>query len=94
MRNHFYLVVETPNGNLVAGMRWLLSLNPVRAGLLPPEDRLLGCPWSSLGWYLAAPEHRPGWLRVERLLGEHRTAKPISPNHFSDRECYGDRSLW
>ena len=25
MRNHFHLVVETPNGNLVAGMRWLLS---------------------------------------------------------------------
>ena len=27
MRNHFHLVVETPNGNLVAGMRWLLSFN-------------------------------------------------------------------
>ena len=25
MRNHFHLVVETPNGNLVAGMRWLLE---------------------------------------------------------------------
>jgi putative transposase len=23
MRNHFHLVVETPNANLVAGMRWL-----------------------------------------------------------------------
>jgi putative transposase len=113
MRNHFHLVVETPNANLVAGMRWLLSsytirlnhrhqlhghvfsgrykaivvdgsgtgylktvcdyahLNPVRAGLLSPEDRLLGYPWSSLVWYLAAPEHRPDWLRVDRLLGEH-----------------------
>jgi|ERR1035441_307481 hypothetical protein len=28
-------------------------------------------PWSSLVWYLAAPEHRPGWIRVDRLLGEH-----------------------
>jgi hypothetical protein len=29
-------------------------------------------PWSSFGWYLgAAPEHRPGWMRVDRLLGEH-----------------------
>jgi hypothetical protein len=28
-------------------------------------------PWSSFGWYLAAPEHRPGWLHVDRLLGEH-----------------------
>jgi REP element-mobilizing transposase RayT len=25
MRNHFHLVVETPNDNLVEGMRWLLS---------------------------------------------------------------------
>ena len=114
MRNHFHLVVETPNANLVAGMRWLLSsytirlnhrhelfghlfsgrykavvveaggngylrtacdyvhLNPVRARLLRAEERLLEYPWSSLVWYLAAPEHRPDWLRVDRLLGEHR----------------------
>ena len=26
MGNHFHLVVETPNGNLVAGMKWLLSV--------------------------------------------------------------------
>src|SRR5450759_2281612 len=35
MRNHFHLVVETPQGNLVAGMRWFLSaytlrFNPLR----------------------------------------------------------------
>ncbi len=117
MRNHFHLVVETPNANLVAGMRWLLSsytirlngrhklsghvfsgrykaivvegsgngylrracdyvhLNPVRAGLLGREERLLEYPWSSLAWYLAAPEHRPGWMRVDRLLGEHGIQK-------------------
>jgi hypothetical protein len=28
------------------------------------------CPWSSFAWYLAATEHRPGWMRVDRLLGE------------------------
>jgi REP-associated tyrosine transposase len=113
MGNHFHLVVETPEANLVAGMRWLLStytirfnhrhqwvghvfsgrykallvegsgngylktvcdyvhLNPVRAGLLGVEDRLLSYPWSSLGWYLAAAKHRPRWMRVDRLLGEH-----------------------
>jgi len=113
MSNHFHLVVETPDGNLVAGMRWLLSaytlrfnprhkrfghvfsgrykalvvdgsgtgylrtvcdyvhLNPVRARLLQAEQRLLEYPWSSFGLYLAAPPHRPGWLRVDRLLGEH-----------------------
>ncbi len=116
MGNHFHLVVETPEANLVAGMRWLLStyttrlnhrhklfghvfsgrykallveggghgylktvcdyvhLNPVRARLLGTEDRLLGYPWSSMGWYLAAAEHRPRWMRVERLLGEHGIA--------------------
>jgi putative transposase len=113
MGNHYHLVVETPNANLVAGMAWLQStctirlnhrhqlighvlsgrykaqlvegsgngylrtacdyvhLNPVRAGLLRPEERLLAYPWSSLGYYLAAPEHRPNWVRVDRLLGEH-----------------------
>jgi REP element-mobilizing transposase RayT len=113
MRNHFHLVIETPNANLVAGMAWLLStytirlnhrhklfghvfsgrykallvdgdgsgylrtvgdyvhLNPVRAGLVAAGDRLPAYPWSSLGWYLAAPEHRPHWLRADRLLGEH-----------------------
>jgi putative transposase len=113
MRNHFHLVIETPEANLVAGMRWLLStytirlnhrhklfghvfsgrykallvdgsgrgylktvcdyvhLNPVRAKLLKPKDRLLSYPWTSLGWYLSAREHRPSWMRVDRLLGEH-----------------------
>jgi putative transposase len=113
MGNHYHLVLETPNANLVAGMAWLQStytirlnhrhqlighvlsgrykaqlvegsgngylrtacdyvhLNPVRAGLLRPEERLLAYPWSSLGYYLAAPEHRPRWVRVDRLLGEH-----------------------
>lgn len=113
MSNHYHLVVETPNANLVAGMAWLQSaytirlnhrhklighvlsgrykaqlvegsgngylrsacdyvhLNPARAGLLPAQERLLAYPWSSFGYYLAAPEHRPQWMRVDRLLGEH-----------------------
>jgi REP-associated tyrosine transposase len=113
MRNHFHLVIETPNANLVEGMRWFLSaytirlnhrqklfghvfsgrykalivdgsgsgylrtvcdyvhLNPVRAGLLAAEERLVAYPWSSLVWYFAAPAHRPGWMRVDRVLGEH-----------------------
>src|SRR2546428_763056 len=50
-------------------------LNPVRAHLLRPEERLLAYPWSSLGYYLAAPEHRPQWIRVDRLLREHGIRK-------------------
>jgi REP element-mobilizing transposase RayT len=113
MPNHYHLVLETPEPNLVAGMAWLQStytirlnhrhqlfghvfsgrykaqlvegsgngylrtacdyvhLNPVRAHMLKVEERLLSYPWSSLGAYLAAPEHRPSWIRADRLLGEH-----------------------
>ena len=112
MKNHFHLVVETPEANLVAGMRWFLStytarfnrrhkqfghlfsgrykslivdgsgngylrtvcdyvhLNPVRAKLLLPEQRVSDYVWSSWPEYLKAPEGRPRWLRVDRLLGE------------------------
>ena len=112
MPNHFHLVVETPNANLVTGMRWFLStytarfnrrhklfghlfsgrykallvdgsgngylrtvcdyvhLNPARANLLGPEQKLREFAWSSWPAYLAAPAHRPRWLRVDRLLGE------------------------
>lgn len=30
MGNHFHLVIETPHGNLVAGMKWLLSTDTAR----------------------------------------------------------------
>lgn len=113
MRNHYHLVMETPNADLVSGMAWLQStytirlnnrhklsghvlsgrykaqlvegsgsgylrtacdyahLNPLRARLLAAEERLLAYPWSSFPLYLAAREHRPRWLRTDRLLGEH-----------------------
>jgi REP element-mobilizing transposase RayT len=122
MRNHYHLVLETPNANLVAGMAWLQStytirlnhrhkqsghvfsgrykaqlvegsgngylktacdyvhLNPVRAGLIGSAERLVAYPWSSLLWYLAAAAHRPGWMRVDRLLGEHGLSKDTGSN--------------
>src|SRR5207244_13652175 len=48
-----------------------VHLNPVRARLLNPEDRLISYPWSSFPYYLASPAHRPKWVRVDRLVGEH-----------------------
>lgn len=30
MSNHFHVVLETPNANLVEGMRWLLSTYTIR----------------------------------------------------------------
>ena len=64
------LVEGSGNGYLRTACDYV-HLNPARAGLLKAEERLLAYPWSRLGYYLAAPEHRPQWVRVDRLLGEH-----------------------
>src|SRR5436190_173569 len=47
-----------------------VHLNPVRAKLLTGEQRLREYRWSSFGEYLKTPAGRPGWLRVDRVLGE------------------------
>lgn len=47
-----------------------VHLNPVRAKLLTPKQPLQEYAWSSWPEYLKPPEQRPGWLRVERYLGE------------------------
>jgi hypothetical protein len=39
MTNHFHLIIETPNANLVEGMRWLLSSYTLR---LNRRHRLYG----------------------------------------------------
>jgi hypothetical protein len=114
MRNHFHLVIETPQPILVARMKWLLGVytkrynirhklcghlfagrykalhvdgsgtgylrticdyvhfNPVRAGLVKAKAPLESFEWSSYGAYIAARARLPEWLRVDRLLGEHR----------------------
>jgi REP element-mobilizing transposase RayT len=117
MPNHFHLVIETPQANLVAGMKWFLGtytgrfnrrhklfghlfsgrykslvvdgsgtgylktvcdyvhLNPVRAKMITPEQKLAAYRWSSYRLYLMAPRQRYQWLRVDRLLGEHGVPK-------------------
>jgi REP element-mobilizing transposase RayT len=64
------ILVEGAGGYLRTACDYV-HLNPVRAGLLAGRERLLEYPWSSMVWYLAGPAHRPGWMRVDRLLGEH-----------------------
>ena len=64
------LVEGSGDGYLRAACDYV-HLNPVRAKLLAPQDRLLAYPWSSFPLYLAAAEHRPKWLRTDRVLGEH-----------------------
>ena len=47
-----------------------VHLNPVRAGLIAADGKLVDYAWSSFPEYLKEPAQRPGWLRVDRLLGE------------------------
>jgi len=65
------LVVEGSQSGYLGSACDYVHLNPVRAKLLRKKERLLAYPWSSFNLYLAAPEHRPKWIRTDRLLGEH-----------------------
>ena len=47
-----------------------VHLNPARANLMEPAQRLETYRWSSYGAYLE-PSLRPGWLRTDRIFGEH-----------------------
>ena len=134
MGNHFHLVLETPQANLVAGMKWLLGvytnrfnrrhklfghlfsgryksllvdrsgdgylktvcdyvhLNPARAKLLKPDQRLRTFAWSSWPLYLLAPSKRPAWLRVDRLLREYRIPKDsVAGRRALEQEVEGRR---
>jgi REP element-mobilizing transposase RayT len=134
MSNHFHAVIETPNANLVEGMRWFLSaytlrlnhrhklfghvfsgrykavlvegstgsylktacdyvhLNPIRAKLLDSEDRIFAYPWSSLTWYLSAREHRPLWMRTDRLLAAHGVADNAVGRHLFEKNMEARRA--
>jgi putative transposase len=76
---HKSLLVDGSGGYLKTVCDYV-HLNPVRARLLEAEDRLSAYPWTSLAWYAAAREHRPGWMRVDRLLGEHGLAGDTAAN--------------
>jgi hypothetical protein len=80
------LVEGSGNGYLRTACDYV-HLNPVRAGLLKADERLLAYPWSSFGYYLAAPAHRPAWMRVDRLLGEHglQGDSPAARQEFEGR---------
>ena len=64
------LVVEGSGNGYLRTVCDYVHLNPVRAKRLPPEVALASYPWSSYPEYLKAAARRPGWLRVDRLLGE------------------------
>jgi putative transposase len=69
------LLVEGSGNGYLKSVCDYVHLNPVRANLILPDQPLQDYPWSSYPVYLAEPEQRPPWLRVDRLLGEWRIPK-------------------
>jgi len=64
------LIVDDTTPGYLRTLGEYVHLNPVRAKLLLPDAPLRSFRWSSFPLYLQAPSRRPGWLRVDRLLGE------------------------
>jgi REP element-mobilizing transposase RayT len=52
-----------------------VHLNPARAKLIAPQQRLEHYKWSSYPVYLGTNSRLPPWLRGDRLLGEHGLQK-------------------
>jgi putative transposase len=86
MGNHFHLVVETPRGNLVAGMKWLLGVYTARFNrrhklfghLFSGRYKALVVDGSGNGYlktvcdYVHLNPVRAKLLRPEQSLGEYR----------------------
>ena len=80
-----------------------VHLNPVRAGLVGGEEKMADYAWSSFPQYLKPPRKRPGWLRVDRVLGEWgiRRDNVAGRREFGDLmevrrrvEGHADEKLW
>src|SRR6266511_2175352 len=61
MPNHFHLVVETPRGNLVAGMKWFLGTYTARFNR---RHKLLGHVFSGRYKALVVDGTSPGYFRT------------------------------
>jgi putative transposase len=65
------LLVDGRQGAYLRQVCDYVHLNPVRAGMIGSKAAVHSYPWSSCSAYLRAKRKRPGWLRTDRLLGEH-----------------------
>lgn len=65
------LIVEGSGNGYLKMVCDYVHLNPARAKILRPEAPLSSYNWTSMKFYLQPSRKRPGWLRVDRLLGEH-----------------------
>jgi REP element-mobilizing transposase RayT len=69
------LIVDGSGNGYLRTVCDYVHLNPARARLLTAEQALREYRWSSWPDYLRAPEKRPKWLRVDRVMGEAGIAK-------------------
>jgi len=84
MTNHYHLVVETPEPNLVAGMAWLQSSYTIR---LNHKRQLLQRMEGSLGGHHAGELHRQAAdAKAERIIAE-----ALQRNGWSEQELQGRR---
>lgn len=62
-----------------------IHLNPVRACLVRPEDRLVDYRWSSYLAYVTGRE-RPPWMETARVLGETGVEEsPAGRRYYAER---------
>ncbi len=65
------LVVDGSGSGYLRTVCDYVHLNPARARVLGKHERLHKYRWSSYPSYLRGKSKREGWLRCDRLLGEH-----------------------
>ena len=91
MRNHFHLVLETPQPNLVFGMKWLLGVYTWGKGI--PKDSELGCrQFASLVERRRAEESSADYEQIRRdwVLGSEAfrqellaaAVERVGPSHY------------
>ena len=102
MGNHFHLVVETPKGNLVAGMKWMLGTYTARFNqrhklcghLFAGRYKALLVDAASPGYLRTVCEYvhlnpvRAKWLTPEQAF----TAIELSPNPSITQIWWGERT--
>ena len=73
-----------------------VHLNPVRAGLLSPEQPLQSYRWSSYPLYLLLPESRPAWLRTDLSWSAVSASVPGNGNIVSlaDTNAVADKRFY
>jgi len=74
MKNHYHIVIETPNGNLVAGMQWLQSTGIQQD--TPGEDLIRRPKSDPMKLALAARLRRETTLSIKQIAGRLNLGKP------------------